>query len=109
MASARLDKLVSFSKRPGTLDSHGQEIDTWNAIVDEWHAEVAPLTGNELFTARQLQAEVTTKITIRYATEVAALRPKDRMVWGLRVYDILSVRNVGERNDLMELMAVERV
>jgi len=98
----RLDVEVSVEE----IDTFGQPIPTWTAVHENVKAFVEPLTGRELFTARQLHADVTHRISMRYATGIT---PKHRIMFGEREFDILSILNLGERNLIIEIMAKERL
>lgn len=55
--------------RPDETDEAGQPIDDWQPVVTVW-AAIEPLRGRELESARQVVAEVTTRIRIRYRDDV---------------------------------------
>jgi len=57
--------------------------------TDVW-AEIRTEGGREFFRQRTLHSELTHEITIRYR---AGLKPKMRLVWGTRTFEILSVIN----------------
>lgn len=97
---------VDVQERTDHNDSFGTPIPSWSAIGIGIKANVEPLIGRELFQARQLYAEVTHRITLRYLDEITA---KHRIMMGARVFDILSVLNIEERNLLIEIMAKEIV
>ncbi len=56
--------------------------------------------------AEQVQADVTHKITMRYAPGLA---PKMRIRWGARVFEILFVGNVEEVRRMTEVLCKEVV
>ncbi|MBU5214564.1 phage head closure protein [Heyndrickxia oleronia] len=51
------------------VDEAGQPLDDWISIAEVW-AAIQPLRGRELFSAQQVNSEVTTRITIRYRTGI---------------------------------------
>ena len=51
------------------VDEAGQPLDNWQPVGKAW-AEIKPLTGRQLESAKQINAEVTTRIRIRYRTDV---------------------------------------
>lgn len=51
------------------LDEAGQPLDNWQPVDKVW-AEIKPLSGRLLESAKQLHAEVTTRIRIRYRTDI---------------------------------------
>ncbi|MEK5038911.1 phage head closure protein [Sporosarcina sp. FSL K6-3457] len=50
---------------PEDVDEAGQPLDDWQPVATVW-AAIEPLYGRELFAAMQVNAEVTTRIRIRY-------------------------------------------
>ena len=89
----------------GAQDSHGQPPDGWEPVT-ETYAQIEPLSGRELESARQVQARVTHRITIRFLEGVS---PRMRVRYGERAFEIASVTNDGERDRTTVLMAVEVV
>jgi len=63
----RLDKRITILRppRPDETDEAGQPIDEWQPVATVW-VSIEPLRGRELESARQVVAEVTTRIRIRY-------------------------------------------
>lgn len=97
---------TSTSSREAT---YGDVQHTWSALDapnGEVWANVKPLSGNERWIANAVTPEVTHRITMRYNPRVA---PKDRIKYGTRTFGILSVLNIDERNEMIELMAVEQL
>lgn len=90
-----------------TQDSFGTPIPTWSAFATKILSDVNKLSGTELFEARQTYAEVTHRINTRIY--VAGVTPKHRIIFNARVFDILSVENINERNRFLEIMAKEIV
>jgi len=67
-------------------------------------AQISPLRGNEAASARQINATVTHRIITRY---LAGVKARDRFIWGDRTFEIISVRNIDERNRMLEIDAEE--
>ena len=78
---------------------------TWSDYATVW-AAVEPLRGNEFFTAQQVNAEVTGRVVIRY---LSGITPEVRVLFGTRTFEILSVIDVDERHEELQLMVKERV
>ena len=68
--------------------------------------EVEQLRGRELFAAAGTVYENTTRIRIRFRSDVRATW---RAVWGTVHLDITAVIAAGGRNDITELMCLEGV
>ncbi len=72
------------------------------AVVD---AAIESLGGNEALAARQQWAEVTSRIQIRYRSDVTA---KHRVVYGTRIFDILAATDPDGRRRELDLLCAER-
>lgn len=77
--------------------------ESWATVATVW-AAVSDISGKEYFQAQAVQSEVTTRIKIRYRTGIT---PSMRVLYGSRVFQILSVIDKDERHRVMELMCKE--
>lgn len=98
-------KLVSIQRRSTQQGSTGQQADVWTETA-KWWASINPVAGREYFNASGERAEVTHKVEGRFGPTVA---PKDRIVYGARVFDIKSVIDQEERRRYLLLMVTEHV
>ncbi|MFJ5625444.1 phage head closure protein [Peribacillus loiseleuriae] len=62
--ASKLNRRISILTPVG-VDEVGQPLDQYHPVADTW-ASIEPLRGRELFSAMQVNAEVTTRIRIRY-------------------------------------------
>lgn len=85
-------------------NTYGEETQDWGSLSVHW-AQITPLSGNELMTARQLNAEVTYRFDMWYDS---AIKTQYRIKHGDRYFYILSVVNVGEESQFMQILAVEK-
>lgn len=106
MQAGMLRNRVWIEVATRTLDAVGQPATTWaRATNGNVFAAIQPLRGVERFTAQQLSAKMSHKITIRYWS---GLTPDEhRIKWGTRIFDINGVINIDERNKRMELYCTE--
>ncbi|MDD3888920.1 MAG: phage head closure protein [Syntrophomonadaceae bacterium] len=77
--------------------------DSWVTFATVW-AAIADISGKEFFQAAAVQSEVTTRIRIRFRTGIT---PATRVLYGSRVFAILSVIDKDERHREIELMCKE--
>lgn len=105
MQAGKLRHRVTIQTQTATQGTFGEPADTWTDVDTVW-ASVEPLSGREFLDARQMQADVTTRVTIRY---LAGVIPSMRVKYGTRTLDILGVVNREERDRTMELMCREKV
>ena len=69
------------------VDEAGQPLDEWIPVAETW-AAIIPLSGRELATAQQVDAEVTTRIEIRYRTGIDRTM---KAVYGSQEFEFLYV------------------
>lgn len=89
----------------GAPDSYGQPPEGWEP-VGEVFAKVEPLSMRELELARQQDARATHRLTIRFHPEVTT---RTRFLYGDRVLNVVSVLDVEERHDVVQVLAQEVV
>ena len=83
------------------------DVETWADTYTSVPAAIEPLQGREYWEAQKINAECTTRITIRYRSGIL---PSMRVKWGSRIYRIVAPPiNVEERNRELQLMTVEVV
>ena len=105
MYAGKLRHRLTVQTVTGAQDRYGEPSDTWADTRVVW-AQVTPLTGDELIVARQVTPEVTHDIRMRYGVTVT---PANRLLWGTRVFGILAVLNIEERNRELQLLCKELV
>lgn len=105
MKIGKLRHRVTLQEYVTARDSFGAEIPTWVDVATVW-ASVSPISGKEYFAAHQINAEVSTKITMRFRPGIT---PKMRVLFNNRCFEILSVLSFEERGIELALMCKERV
>ena len=106
MRAGLLRHRVTFQRQTGTTrDSFGAEIEVWTALRTQ-SCSIEPLRGREFFAAQEINAELTHLLTTRWFED---LRPKDRGLFGTRIFDFQSIINVEERNRELQIYARELV
>jgi len=68
-------------------------------------ANVSPMSGREYEESQKLRAETTYKITTRYFPNITE---NMKVMFGLKVLDIVSVLNIGENNTELQIVAKEK-
>ncbi len=110
MQSGKLRYSVSIEQQSASRTPFGSPVDSW-AVLATVRAGIFPLTGRELEAAQKLNAEINTKITMRY---LAGIVPEMRVNWTdsranrTRLYDILGIADEEQRHNKMDLLCVER-
>lgn len=99
ICAAQFRHKVALQSRTTTVSALGEASHTWSTYAQAW-ASVEPLTGREYYENRATQGEVTHKVTMRYR---AGIGPEQRIVFRSRNLEIVSVRNIEERDRLLVL------
>jgi len=102
--AGRLRHKVTFHQYFETQDTTGHAIKTYTPLATR-SVSIEPLSGRELEVARQVNAEITHKVEMRY---LANLSPRLRFLFGSRVFEILSILNIEEKKKQLTLLCVER-
>ena len=102
---ARIEK-----RDDAAVDNFGDPSDdpsSWESIADVW-LSIKPLNGRELLIARQISAEVTHEIEMRYIGSFKQSNTRIRLKDSDRVFEpIEPPRNIEERNRVLKFMAKE--
>lgn len=98
---------ITLQRNTPSQDAFGELDPSWATLATVW-ASKEPLAGREAFGSDLQYSHHPSVYTIRYASDIADLSVEDRVLDGSLVYDILSVRNVGDMNETFELVTVRR-
>lgn len=104
MRAGNLSRRISIQRRTDTQDSAGQPIPTWAQIGSVRWADRKPAGGNEKFGAEQFLAREQVVWEIRYASDLADLNPKDRIV-----YPVPALSDTPADSDIYEILAVTEI
>lgn len=104
MQAGKLRHRLALQAPTTTLDAYGEAIKVWGTVATVW-GSVEPLRMQEYFEAQQTQAKATHRIDVRY---VPGVSPDYRVVLGTRVFEVTAVLNPQERNERLQLLAVEK-
>ena len=105
MKIGKLRHRVRIQAYTAGRDSFGAEEPAWTDVATVW-ASITPVSGKEYFASAQTNAEVSTKVTMRYRSGIT---PKMRVVFGARIFEIISALNFEERGVELNLMCKESV
>lgn len=100
---------VDVQRVTQTADSVGQPSQSWATLETRWAdlRSVDAMGGGREFTrADAISADVSHVVEMRYFD---GLTPKDRILFGSRVFEIDSVANVDERNRISLVFVRETV
>jgi SPP1 family predicted phage head-tail adaptor len=88
MLAPKLRHRIDIQQYVEVQDSDGARDHTWVTVHNDLPAEIAPLSGRQFIAAAQQQEPVTTRITVRYQSDITELM---RVVHGADVYNIRAV------------------
>ncbi len=105
--ASRLKQRITIEQPTENADGAGGTTKSWSTLATVW-AEVLPLRSGrvEALVNRQLTAEITHRIVMRYRDDVTAAM---RVSYGGRLFNIRRVTHVGEAKVTLELLAQEGV
>ena len=96
---------IIVQEQASVRNEFGEPENRWADVVAV-RASINPLSGRDFMAARQEQAEITHKVTIRYNLSInTAMRIK----YGERVFDILHIIDTWERHREMVLLCKELI
>ncbi len=104
MRAGALRHRVQLQSRQAGLDELGQPLDGWQTQATVW-ASVEDLRGREFFEAQQADMnEVSTRIVMRYRTDVA---PEQRLAHDGRSFNVVGILDPDGRRRRLEVMCEE--
>lgn len=106
--AGRMNHRIAFKRQAAGQDDTGAPNGAWEEFY-ACSAFLDPLAGREWINGGVVHADVTHKIGLRYASELADATPADRVYYGSRVFNIVAIRNLDEANRWLELAVREIV
>lgn len=98
--------LIKIQEFKETVDEYGTPIGSgWQDVMTVW-ASIEPIRGREYVLLQNTQAELTTRIRMRYRPGIT---PAIRVLCQDRVFNIQSVIDINEQQRHLELMCIEKV
>lgn len=99
----RLNKRITIQKPVDNVDEYGQPVDERVDVCTVW-AAIEPLKGREFFASMTDNAEVTTRIRIRYRDDIDRTM---RVKYGKHIFEILYIINPEFNKKELQLMCKE--
>jgi len=101
-----LDRRVTILRATTTRNEFNEPIQSFVALATVW-ANVRDASAAEAYRAQEVGAEISTRFTIRWSSQVADVDARDRIRYGGRDYNVTAVRDLG-RHQWREIDAVAR-
>lgn len=105
MDIGRTNKRITFCRNEERENELLQTEQALAEVKTVW-ASVEPTRGREYQEAQRIRPELTYKVTTRYHKEIT---PDMLIRYKGRWFEIVSVINVRERNEMLEIICVERI
>lgn len=107
MQSGRLRERVAIQTATVTQNTSGEEISSWATATTVW-AQILPGAVSERFSAAagQRASEITHTVRIRYRSDIT---PKKRLLWGMRILEILGQMDPDGRTTDLLIMCKEEL
>lgn len=107
MRAGDLNKRARFEALVRTPDGGGGNDETWQPVATVW-AQFSPERARERLQAGRLESAFAGVLRIRSSTTTRQITQQHRVVLDGVIYDIKSVANPDQRNDMIE-MSIESV
>lgn len=104
MQAGKLRHRLTIQEPTTALDQYGEAVKTWSTVATVW-GSIEPLRMQEYFEAQQTQAKATHKIEVRYVQGISSTY---RVMLGARIFEVTAVLNPQERNERLQMLAVEK-
>ena len=109
MKAGALRHLIIIQEPTIAVDANGDRTDTWAEYATTW-ASIETGNGREFFAARQVMADLTHTIRLRYIEDLKPeMRVKytDQKTSKVRYFNIRTILNPDERNEMLVMQALE--
>jgi SPP1 family predicted phage head-tail adaptor len=109
--STQLNKRVQIQTVQSVSDGEGGFTDTWTPIKNQdetiklFWAGIQPIKATQQAEYKSINVDATHLIKLRGAV---AVNEKDRIVYGTRIFEILTIENIQERGVLKLCTCLER-
>src|SRR5512139_3604851 len=100
MRAGLMRERITLKYKAVAQNGFGEEIITWTPLATVW-AAVEPLQGREFLEGQSLDAEVSTRVRLRFRSGVV---PEMRAIHETHTYEVKSVINSFERKRELVLM-----
>jgi len=98
-------KQVAIQAEQSTPDGAGGYALAWTTIATVW-ADIAPVSGREIYTAGHLEGHITHKVTLRWRADLS-ITSDMRLLYNSRSFNIQAVINQDETNQYVIVLATE--
>ena len=101
----KYNRRIIIERKTTTYNAYNEPIDAWATNQTLW-AGIVTSGGGEFYAAQKINAQTTAVFKIRYNTTITTV---DRIKYGTRIFQILSINDVDARHEEMFISAKEVV
>ena len=101
LCAGSMNKRITIQRLAVTEDGEWGSTTAWSDHLTRW-ANVQPMSANERMRNQGPSSEATYVIRMRYLSDFTG---EDRISWNNKIFDIVGIINVDERNAELEVMA----
>lgn len=95
MEAGKLRHRIDIESPEHSRDEDGNNVTVWEALYESVPAEIINTGGSETINGKQVQADASTKITIRYLPGISS---RHRIKHNQQIWNITFVDNIDQRN-----------
>jgi SPP1 family predicted phage head-tail adaptor len=107
MTAGAKNQRVDVQQRSGAADGAGGQTVTWTTLASGIWANIRAALADERLSSRDVVAVVGQVVTVWYASALASVSVKDRVIWGDRVLEIQAVNDPGNLHRELEWRCLE--
>ncbi len=96
--------MINFEAQTKTPDNMGGFSTSWKTVASSIAAAIWPVSAKEVIQAAQPVMIASHRIKIRYR---ANIKNSYRIKFGSRYFNIVSIINVNEKNEMLDILAKE--
>lgn len=108
MKVGKLRHRIQLARDTFASDDLGQDVGTPTTVGTCW-GEIVSLSGREAVNAKQIRAETTHRVTLRWQGALKRPIPNDKLIFKSRTFNVLWINNVDERNRQIDVFCTEVV
>jgi len=106
LPAGKRDRRIVLQRATSTKNGLNEDVKQWSALGTRW-AEKLDVSDGEQLRAAQMGATITTRFRVLYDSLTSTLTPRDRLLLGSLVYEIMGIKGIGAREG-MEITTTAR-
>jgi len=96
-----MDRRITLQRATLAANAYGERAETWGTLATVWaEIQYKEGSGREAVQSDQLYSRQPVHFIIRYSSDVASIRPSDRVAYNSDNYQIEAIQEIGRREGL---------